>query len=150
MSDSRQYELVYIVSPDASEQDIADLQALVEQTVARFNGRLDNTENWGRRRLAYNIQRHKEGTYVLHVITGPGEMVKEIDRRLKVVDNVLRHLAVRVDEDLRVAERRRAERQEQVRQRRIARGLPPEPTPAETRASERDQHEHRADEEAEA
>jgi small subunit ribosomal protein S6 len=149
MSESRQYELVYIASPDATEQQLAELQTLVEQTVGRFNGRLDTTENWGRRRLAYEIQRHKEGTYVLHVITGPGDMVKELDRKLKVVDTVMRHLVVRVDEEQRVAERRRAERQEQVRQRRIARGLPPEPTPEETRAIGRDQDDRRGDEHAE-
>ena len=149
MSDSRQYELVYIASPDATEQELADLQALVEQTVGRFNGRLDKTENWGRRKLAYEIQRHKEGNYILHVIIGPGEMVKELDRRLKVVDNVVRHLVVRVDEEQRVAERRRADRQEQIKLRRIARGLPPEPTPEETRAMVRDHDDTRGDEHAE-
>jgi small subunit ribosomal protein S6 len=150
MSEIRQYELVFIASPDATEQQLAELQTLVEQTVARFNGRIDNTENWGRRRLAYEIQRHKEGTYVLHVITGPGEMVKELDRRLKVVDTVVRHLMVRVDEEQRVADRRRSERQEAVRARRIARGLPPEPTPEETRAMGRDHDDRRGDaEEAE-
>ena len=62
MSQNRQYELVYIVSPDASEQAIADLHTQVEQIVQRFNGTLDKTENWGRRKLAYEIgkARYKE------------------------------------------------------------------------------------------
>jgi len=86
MSQNRQYELVYIVSPDASEQAIADLHTQIEQIVQRFHGTLEKTENWGRRKLAYEIGRHKEGTYVLEVIVGGGELMKEIDRRLKVSD----------------------------------------------------------------
>ena len=53
MSTSRQYELVYIVTPDASEQDVTDLHTQVEQIIERFKGTLDKTENWGRRKLAY-------------------------------------------------------------------------------------------------
>jgi small subunit ribosomal protein S6 len=81
------------------------------------------TENWGRRKLAYRIGKHREGTYVLEVFKGSGELTKELDRRLKVIDSVIRHLCVRVDEDLRLAERTRARREVET-QRRIARGLP--------------------------
>ena len=54
-----------------------------------MGGQIEKTENWGRRKLAYEIGHHKEGTYVLEVIIGSGELMKEIDRRLKVID--LRH-----------------------------------------------------------
>ena len=67
----RQYELVYITTPDASEQQLADLHAQVESIVSRFGGRVDNTENWGRRKLAYEIGRQKEGVYVLEVLDPP-------------------------------------------------------------------------------
>ena len=92
MSQNRQYELVYIVSPDASEQAVADLHTQVEQIVQRFNGTLDKTENWGSRKLAYEIGHAREGTYVVETITGSGELMKEIDRRLRVTDTVIRHL----------------------------------------------------------
>jgi small subunit ribosomal protein S6 len=128
---TRQYEFIYIVSPDASEQQVADLHALVEGVVSRFGGRIDNTENWGRRKLAYEIGRHREGIYVLELISGSGEMVKELDRRMRVNDQVVRHLAVRVDEELRVADRTRDRRKANTARRRIARGLPPEPEPRE-------------------
>lgn len=108
---ARQYELVYIVSPDATEQDVNDLHEQVVATIARLNGELMKTENWGRRKLAYRIGKHREGTYVLEVFTGTGELTKELDRRLKVFDHVIRHLIVRVDEELRVADRTRARRQ---------------------------------------
>jgi small subunit ribosomal protein S6 len=138
MSQTRQYELVYIVSPDASEQAIADLHTQVEQIVQRYNGTLDKTENWGRRKLAYEIGHAREGTYVVETITGSGELMKEIDRRLRVTDTIIRHLTVRVDQDLRVADRLRTERKETQARRRTARGLPPEPLPSERRGDRDD------------
>ena len=86
MSTARQYELVYIVTPDATEQEIADLHTQIEQIVQRFGGTFDKTENWGRKRLAYDIGHHREGNYVVETITGSGELMKEIDRRLRVID----------------------------------------------------------------
>jgi len=133
MSTSRQYELVYIVTPEASDQDVADLHTQVEQIIERFKGTLDKTENWGRRKLAYDIGKHREGTYVVETITGSGELMKEIDRRLRVSDAVIRHLVVRVDKALQVAERTRSARQTAAARRRVARGLPPERQPGEGR-----------------
>jgi small subunit ribosomal protein S6 len=123
MSQARQYELVYIMAPEATEQEVTDLHTQIESIVTRYHGELQKTENWGRRKLAYRIGKHREGTYVLEVFTGTGELTKELDRRLKVFDSVIRHLIVRVDEDLRLAERTRARREVDT-QRRIARGLP--------------------------
>ena len=131
MSQTRQYELIYIVASDAAEQQITDLHTQVEEIIGRFSGKLDKTENWGRRKLAYEIGPHKEGTYVLEVITGSGEMMKEIDRRLRVSDRVIRHLTVRVDEENRVIERARTLRRDDSQRRRVARGLPPERQPGE-------------------
>jgi small subunit ribosomal protein S6 len=132
---TRQYELVYIAVPEATEQQVSELHAQVESIVARFSGTLDATETWGRRKLAYEIGRHKEGIYVVETIRGSGDMIKELDRRLKVVDLVIRHLIVRVDEELRVAERIRSRRKAAVARRRTARGLPPEPEPRDVPAA---------------
>jgi len=131
MSQSRQYELVYIAAPDTSEEAMADLHAQVEAIVTRFGGTIDATEQWGRRKMAYEIARHKEGIYVLELITGSGDMVKEIDRRLKVIDHVIRHLVVRIDEEMRVANQRTAERAAAAAKRRAARGLSPETSEGE-------------------
>ena len=129
MAQNRQYEVIYILAPTATEQEAADVQAQVESAAQRFGGAIEKTENWGRRKLAYEIGRHKEGTYVLHVVNGGGEMVREIERRLRVFDYVIRYLAVRIDEDVRIAEAAGAERKAQTARRRAARGLPPEPEP---------------------
>ena len=133
MSQNRQYELVYIVTPDASEEAVAELHTQVEEIVTRFKGTLDKTENWGRRKLAYEIGHAREGTYVVETITGSGELMKEIDRRFRVTDTIIRHLTVRIDDDIKVADRLRAERKATQARRRTARGLPPEPQASERR-----------------
>jgi small subunit ribosomal protein S6 len=130
---SRQYELVYILPPDTTEQQVTELHQQIEAVVSRMNGQFDKTENWGRRRLAYEIGHHKEGVYVLEVINGSGELMKELDRRLKVMDQVLRHMVVRVDEEKKVVDRTRSKRQSESERRRVKRGLPPQRQPGEGR-----------------
>jgi small subunit ribosomal protein S6 len=134
----RQYELVYILPPDSTEQQVAEIHEQVASVVSRLNGQIERTENWGRRRLAYEIGPHKEGFYVLDVINGSGELMKELDRRLKVLDQVIRHLVVRVDEEKKVVDRTRTKRQTESERRRVRRGLPPVRQPGEGRAREDD------------
>src|SRR6476646_4626318 len=118
----RQYELVYILPPDTTEQQVTELHQQIEAVVSKMSGQIEKTENWGRRRLAYEIARHKEGVYVLDVINGSGELMKELDRRLKVMDMVIRHLVVRVDQEKSVVERTRTKRQTESERRRVKRG----------------------------
>src|SRR5262245_51137959 len=128
---SRKYELVYVVSPDATDEQVTELHTQVEGIVQRLEGQIEKTEQWGRRKLAYEIGRHKEGIYVLEVIHGSGELLKEIDRRLKVSDLIIRHLVIRVDEEQAVVERTRSTRTATSRRRRVARGLPADRQPGE-------------------
>ena len=134
----RTYELVYVVSPDATDEQVADLHTQVDAIVQRMGGQIEKTDNWGRRKLAYEIGRHKEGTYVLEVIKGDGDLMKEIDRRLRVTDLVIRHLTVRVDEEQGVVERTKAKRTDTSRRRRLARGLPADRQPGEGQRGEPD------------
>src|SRR5678809_741858 len=78
---------------------------------------------------------NKEGVYVLDVINGSGELMKELDRRLKVMEQVVRHLVVRVDEEKKVVDRTRTKRQTESERRRVKRGLPPQRQPGEGRAA---------------
>ena len=135
---TRKYELVYVVSPEASDDQVTDLHTQVEAIVQRIGGSIEKTENWGRRRLAYEIGRHKEGTYVLEVLHGTGELMKEIDRRLKVTDLIIRHLVVRVDETQAVIERTKARRTATSQRRRVARGLPADRQPGEGQRGDAD------------
>ncbi len=129
----RQYELIYILPPDTTEAQVTELHAQVEAVVSRMSGRIEKTESWGRRKLAYEIGHQKEGVYVLEVINGSGELMKELDRRLKVIDQVLRHLIVRVDEEKKVVDRTRSKRVANSERRRVKRGLPPVRQPGEGR-----------------
>ena len=89
---NRKYELVYVVSPEATDEQVAELHTQVESIVQRLNGTLEKTENWGRRKLAYEIGRHKEGTYVLEVILR--EHVDNLGKRgeiVKVADGYARN-----------------------------------------------------------
>lgn len=132
----KQYELVYIASPEATDEQLAEIQSLVETTVTKAEGTIDNVDAWGRRKLAYKIGPHSDGIYTVIVFSGTGELVKEIDRRLKVSDLIIRQLIVRVDDELKKAERAKAKRAEETVRRRVARGLPPEPTPEELLAKQ--------------
>jgi small subunit ribosomal protein S6 len=133
MSTVRQYELIYITPPESTEEALAELHQQVQTVVDRFGGNIEKTENWGRRRLAYEIEGHREGVYVLELINGPAALTAELDRRLRVFDIVMRHMVVRVDEELAIAERARVHRKTDMASRRIRRGLPPEPTETERR-----------------
>jgi small subunit ribosomal protein S6 len=129
----RQYELVYILPPDTTEQQVTELHGQLEAVVSRLQGTFEKTENWGRKRLAYEIGHNKEGVYVLEVINGSGELMKELDRRLRVMDQVLRHMIVRVDQEKKVVDRTQTKRRTESERRRVKRGLPPQRQPGEGR-----------------
>ena len=135
---NRQYELIYILPPETTEQQATELHDQVSEIATRLHGLIEKTENWGRRKLAYEIGHFKEGVYVLEVINGSGELMKELDRRLKVLDQVMRHMIVRVDEEKQVVDRTRTKRQTESERRRVKRGLPPQRQPGEGRSSDND------------
>jgi small subunit ribosomal protein S6 len=134
----RQYELVYILPPETTEQQATELHDQLQAVVARMSGTIERTENWGRKKLAYDIGHHKDGVYVLEVVNGSGELMKELDRRLRVMDQVVRHMIVRVDEEKKVVDRTRTKRQSESERRRVRRGLPPQRQPGEGRSNDRD------------
>jgi small subunit ribosomal protein S6 len=135
---SRQYELVYILPPDSTDDQVAETHTQVNDIVSRMRGTIAKTDTWGRRKLAYEIGKHSEGVYVLEVIDGGGDLMKELDRRLKVMDQVVRHMIVRVDEEMKVVERTRTKRQSESERRRTRRGLPPVRQPGEGRPADSD------------
>jgi len=94
----RKYEMIFIVRPDTSEEDLDKLIAQMEGVVSGAGGKTEKVEKMGRRRLAYRVQRLQEGFYVLFTIEGSGDTVKEFERRLRVTDSVIKFLAVRIDE----------------------------------------------------
>ena len=95
----RKYEIIFIIRPDATEEDIAKLIAQFEGVVTGAGGKIERVEKMGRRRLAYRVKRHREGFYVLFVLEGSGDTVRELERRFKVTDTIIKFLTVRTDEE---------------------------------------------------
>ena len=109
MSD-RIYEILFVADPNLGEPEVDALADQIQGFIEQAGGKLQKVEKWGKKRLAYDVGRHREGSYVLEVAEGKGGLIKEVERRLKVTDGIIRFLTVRVDEELRKAERRKAQR----------------------------------------
>ena len=101
----RRYEIMFILHPSSSEAEIEQFSGQMEEVVTTFRGEVHKIDQLGKKKLAYSIEKLKEGYYLLFDINGTGECIKEFERRLKVTDRVLRYLTVRVDEDLKRAEK---------------------------------------------
>ena len=114
MQTKRQYEVVFIVDPTADEE-VSRLTDGFTQIVTDQGGVITKAETMGKRALAYEINHHKDGTFVLLEIEGSGREIAELERRMRVNDRILRYLTVRVDED-----RRRAEKLKDRRARKAA------------------------------
>jgi len=120
----RTYELLFIADPNLAEADVDTLTTQVEGFVEKEGGKVARVEKWGKKRLAYLIHKHREGSYVLVVVEGPATVMKEVERKLRVTDGVIRFQTVRVDVELAKAERRKARRvadEEKKRAKRAAR-----------------------------
>ena len=110
MATQRIYEVMFIVDTSATDEDITRLNENLQQIITDQGGTITKTENMGRRQLAYQIGRKKEGFYVLFEVEGSGREIAELERRMRVNDQVLRYITVRVDEDRRRAEKFKAKR----------------------------------------
>jgi small subunit ribosomal protein S6 len=99
--EERLYDLIFIVRPATPEDEIKKVLTAVEHTCAEKGGKIEKTEHWGTRKLAYRVAKHREGIYVYQQIrTAHHELIAEIERRLRVYDVVIKYLTVRLDEDL--------------------------------------------------
>ncbi len=95
----RTYELMFIVRPDMTDEDQDKLVANLESQVGTAGGTVKSVERMGKRRLAYLVRRFQDGIYILMTLEGDGAMVKEVERRLRVTEPVIKFITVRVDEE---------------------------------------------------
>ena len=91
----RRYELIFIVQPELSEEEVKALTDRYIQIITAEKGTLIKTDDWGKRRLAYDINKQSKGTYILVDFFGPGSMIREIERNLKIDDNILKFITVK-------------------------------------------------------
>lgn len=121
----RVYEELFIVQPDATDELVDPIIEQLKGVITQSGGTLDKTEKWGVRRLAYRVLKFSEGQYVLLQFSAKPETVKEIERRLRVNDLVIKFLTVRIDEKL-----KRIEKRKKQREKRAARKPPKPESPA--------------------
>jgi len=129
--EERQYDLIFICRPDTPEADVDKVIATLEHAATEKGGKIETINKWGRRRMAYRVQKLREGYYVYLIVkSSHGEVVKELERRLKVSDSVMKYLTVRLDEELKRQEKlkRHRERRAARRPRKTATATPA-PTP---------------------
>jgi small subunit ribosomal protein S6 len=86
----RSYDLVYVVRPDLDTEAMTAVVERVTQRLGEAGATIEHVEAWGKRRMAYSIQRYREGHYVFVRFAAPGERIPEIRRNLKIVEDVLR------------------------------------------------------------
>jgi small subunit ribosomal protein S6 len=96
---SRVYEVMFIVRPDAAEEDVDKLIAGFSASVTGGGGAVKSVEKMGRRKLAYTVRKFNDGNYVLLTVEAGGAVVLELERRLRVTEQVIKFLTVRIDEE---------------------------------------------------
>lgn len=109
---------MYIADPATDDATIGQLNTEIESLIKTEGGTVINTDDMGRRPLAYRINKHTEGYYYLFEIEGSGKEIAELERRLRVNDKIVRYLTVRVDEERKAAakiEAKRALRKEKLK-----------------------------------
>jgi small subunit ribosomal protein S6 len=95
----RVYEVMFIVRPDAAEEDVDKLIVGFSDNVAKGGGVVKTVEKMGRRKLAYTVRKFNDGNYVLLTIEANGAVVLELERRLRVTEPVIKFITVRIDEE---------------------------------------------------
>jgi len=105
LAEKRVYEVVFIIDPATGEEDSTRLVENLQKIVTDQGGAITKSESMGRKALAYRIGRNTEGHFMLFEIEGTGGEIAELERRMRVSDQVMRYLTVRVDEDRRRAEK---------------------------------------------
>ena len=122
----RVYEELFIIKPDAPEEEVDGFVDQLKQVVVSGKGTIEKADKWGVRKLAYRVGKYSEGLYVLVQFSSSPELVKEIERRLRVTDMVIKFITVRIDEKLKKIEKRKKARDKRA----ARRPAPPVAVPA--------------------
>lgn len=117
METNRQYEVVFIINPDADEDEVNRLTDGFKQIVTDQGGTITKAESMGKRKLAYQILHKNDGHFMLLEIEGSGREIAELERRMRVNDRIIRYITVRVDEDRQRAEKFKAKREKKAARR---------------------------------
>jgi len=128
--DERIYDLIFICRPATPEEEINKIVTTLETSTSEHGGKIEKTERWGTKRLAYRVAKHREGFFVYMVVKSTqGDLIKELERRLKVSDPVIKYQTIRLDEELKRQQKlgKHRERRAGRRPRKQAPAAPPQP-----------------------
>ena len=110
----REYELVFVVHPDLDENAFKELVERVKSWMTEAGGQVSKIDLWGKRKLAYRVAKREEGFYVLVQFSSGPDTVREVERRMRVTDMVMKYITVRIDEKLKRVEKRRKMREKRA------------------------------------
>jgi small subunit ribosomal protein S6 len=113
----RVYEELFILRPDTPEEETDQLIEQLSTLITKHGGTVDKTDKWGIRKLAYRVQKRNEGFYVLLQFTSQPEAVRELERRMRVSDLVMKFITVRIDEKIKKIEKRKKQREKRAARR---------------------------------
>ncbi len=119
----RVYEELFIVKPDAPEEEVTAYVDQLKHIITNGKGTIEKVDNWGVRKLAYRVSKYNEGRYILIQFSSGPELVHELERRMRVSDQVIKFITVRIDERMKKIEKRKKARDKRAARR------PPTPTP---------------------
>jgi small subunit ribosomal protein S6 len=121
----RVYEELFIVKPDTPEEEVDAYIGQIKDLITSGKGTVDKADKWGVRKLAYRVQKFNEGLYVLIQFSAPSELVKEVERRMRVTDTVIKFITVRIDEKLKKIAKRKVHRDKRAARRPAVPVAPP-------------------------
>ena len=110
----RIYEELFIVPHHATDEEVDPVIEQLKTVITNGGGTIDKTEKWGVRKLAYRVMKQSEGQYILLQFTAQPETVREIERRLRVADLVMKFITVRIDEKMKRIDKRKIQREKRA------------------------------------
>ena len=125
----RIYEELFIAKPDAPDEEVDQFVEQLRTHLTNSGATVDKIDKWGKRRLAYKVDKYREGAYVLLQFSAGPEAVKELERRLRVSDLVIKFLTVRTDQTLKRLDKRKKQRDKRAAKRASAAPSPASSVP---------------------
>ena len=102
---AREYETIYVLRPNTTNEQVAEVNTRVKGIIESMGGKIVKVDNWGKRRLAYEVAKERKGIYLYWLYLASPGIVEEAERNLRMLDSVIRYLSVKVDENVDVAAR---------------------------------------------
>jgi small subunit ribosomal protein S6 len=102
---AREYETIYILRPNTANEGVAEVNTRIKGVIEGMGGKVIKVDNWGKRRLAYEVAKERKGIYLYWLYLAQPGVVEECERNLRMLDNVIRYLTVKVDENVDIGAR---------------------------------------------